>query len=54
MKTVGDQELMLLRDIAEIGPSTVGEVAERFGEPRGLARIWQRVKDYFRLWPFRY
>jgi branched-chain amino acid transport system permease protein len=23
-------------------------------EPRGLARIWQRVKDYFRLWPFRY
>lgn len=38
MKTVGDQELMLLRDIAETGPSTVGEVAERFGEPRGLAR----------------
>ncbi|MBA2529410.1 MAG: branched-chain amino acid ABC transporter permease [Euzebyales bacterium] len=23
-------------------------------EPRGLARIWQRCKDYFRLWPFRY
>jgi branched-chain amino acid transport system permease protein len=23
-------------------------------EPRGIARIWQRVKDYFRLWPFRY
>jgi branched-chain amino acid transport system permease protein len=23
-------------------------------EPRGLARIWQRTKDYFRLWPFRY
>jgi len=23
-------------------------------EPRGLARIWQRVKDYFGLWPFRY
>lgn len=23
-------------------------------EPRGLARIWERVKDYFRLWPFRY
>ena len=22
-------------------------------EPRGLARLWQRVKDYFRLWPFR-
>lgn len=38
MKTVGDQELALLREIAEAGPSTVGEVAERFGEPRGLAR----------------
>jgi len=23
-------------------------------EPRGLARIWQRAKDYFRLWPFRH
>jgi branched-chain amino acid transport system permease protein len=23
-------------------------------EPRGLARIWQRIKDYLRLWPFRY
>ena len=23
-------------------------------EPRGLARVWQRIKDYFRLWPFRY
>jgi branched-chain amino acid transport system permease protein len=23
-------------------------------EPKGLARIWQRMKDYFRLWPFRY
>jgi len=23
-------------------------------EPRGIARIWQRMKDYFRLWPFRY
>jgi branched-chain amino acid transport system permease protein len=23
-------------------------------EPRGLDRIWQRVKDYFRFWPFRY
>ena len=23
-------------------------------EPRGLARLWQRIKDYFRLWPFRY
>ncbi len=23
-------------------------------EPKGLARIWERMKDYFRLWPFRY
>jgi branched-chain amino acid transport system permease protein len=23
-------------------------------EPRGLARMWQRAKDYFRIWPFRY
>lgn len=23
-------------------------------EPRGLARIWERTRDYFRLWPFRY
>jgi branched-chain amino acid transport system permease protein len=23
-------------------------------EPRGLARIWERARDYFRLWPFRY
>ncbi|MQA26663.1 MAG: branched-chain amino acid ABC transporter permease [Micromonosporaceae bacterium] len=23
-------------------------------EPRGLNRIWQRVKDYIRFWPFRY
>jgi branched-chain amino acid transport system permease protein len=23
-------------------------------EPKGLARVWQRGKDYFRLWPFRY
>jgi branched-chain amino acid transport system permease protein len=23
-------------------------------EPRGLARLWQRTKDYFRIWPFRY
>jgi predicted transcriptional regulator len=38
MKTVGDQELALLRDVAETGPSSVGEVAQRFGEPRGLAR----------------
>ncbi|MCY1019382.1 BlaI/MecI/CopY family transcriptional regulator [Pyxidicoccus sp. MSG2] len=37
-KPVGDQELTVLRYLAEHGPATVGEVAERFGEPQGLAR----------------
>lgn len=23
-------------------------------EPEGLARLWRKVKDYFRLWPYRY
>ncbi|WP_426755348.1 BlaI/MecI/CopY family transcriptional regulator [Myxococcus sp. Y35] len=37
-KPVGEQELAVLRYVAERGPATVGEVAERFGEPQGLAR----------------
>jgi predicted transcriptional regulator len=37
-KAVGEQELALLRWVAEHGPASVGEVAERFGEPQGLAR----------------
>ena len=37
-KAVGDQELAVLRYVAEHGPITVGEVAERFGEEQGLAR----------------
>ena len=37
-KTIGDQELALLRHIAEGGPASVGEVVEAFGAPRGLAR----------------
>ena len=35
---VGDQELALLRWVAERGPVSVGEAAEAFGAPRGLAR----------------
>jgi predicted transcriptional regulator len=35
---MGDQELALLTFIAERGGATVGEVAELFGGPRGLAR----------------
>ena len=37
-RSIGDQELALLRYIAVQGPMTVGQVAEGFGEPRGLAR----------------
>jgi predicted transcriptional regulator len=37
-KTIGDQELALLRHVAEAGPVSVGEVVEGFGAPRGLAR----------------
>jgi predicted transcriptional regulator len=37
-KTIGDQELALLRFVAEHGPLSVGQAMERYGEPRGLAR----------------
>ena len=37
-KSIGDQELALLRHVAEQGPVSVGQVAEGFGAPRGLAR----------------
>jgi predicted transcriptional regulator len=37
-KSIGDQELALLRFVSEAGQSTVGQAAERFGQPRGLAR----------------
>jgi len=36
--TLGDRELALLRWIAERGGATVGEAAESYGEPKGLAR----------------
>ncbi len=36
--TVGEQELALLRHIADAGSATVGEVAETFGRDRDLAR----------------
>src|SRR5437763_10767081 len=35
---LGAQELEVLRFVAEHGPASVGEVAEQFGAPRGLAR----------------
>ena len=36
--TIGEQELALLRHIADRGPVTVGEAVEDFGAERGLAR----------------
>jgi predicted transcriptional regulator len=36
--TIGEQELALLRHIADRGNLSVGEAAEQFGASRGLAR----------------
>jgi predicted transcriptional regulator len=36
--TIGEQELALLRHIADRGSLSVGDAAEQFGAPRGLAR----------------
>jgi predicted transcriptional regulator len=36
--SIGEQELALLRHIADQGGASVGDVAESFGTPRGLAR----------------
>src|SRR5262245_64187421 len=36
--TIGEQELALLRYVADAGGATVGEVAEGFGRERQLAR----------------
>ena len=36
--SVGEQELALLRHIADRDGATVGEAAEEFGAPRRLAR----------------
>ena len=51
---LGDQELALLTFIAERGSATVGEVADEFGTPRGLARstvltMMERLRDKRRL-----
>lgn len=53
-KPVGEQELALLRWVAEHGPSSVGEVAERWGAPQGLARstvltVMERLRAKGRL-----
>jgi predicted transcriptional regulator len=38
LKSIGDQELALLRFVSDAGRVTVGQAAERFGQARGLAR----------------
>ena len=46
----------LIRQLSAIQLLLFGIVIVAFllFEPRGLARLWQRIKDYFRIWPFRY
>ena len=38
LKSIGDQELALLRFISERGQATVAEAVDGFGQPRSLAR----------------
>lgn len=38
VKSIGDQELALLRFVSEHAPVTVAQAAAGFGQPRGLAR----------------
>ena len=37
-KSIGDQEMVLLRFISDAGRTTVAQAVEGFGQPRGLAR----------------
>jgi len=37
-RSLGDQELDLLRYLSEAGASTVGEAVDGYGSPRGLSR----------------
>jgi len=37
-KSIGDQELALLRFVSDAGRATVAQAVEGFGQPRGLAR----------------
>jgi predicted transcriptional regulator len=38
VKSIGDQELALLRFVSDRGQATVAQAVEAFGQPRGLAR----------------
>lgn len=46
----------LIRELPAVQVTLFGLILVVFllFEPRGLARLWGRTKDYFRLWPFRY
>lgn len=53
---VGDTVPMISRELPAVQVGVFGLVIVLFliFEPRGLARLWQRMCDYVRLWPFRY
>jgi branched-chain amino acid transport system permease protein len=53
---LGDSIPVLLSRVPAIEQVVFGLVIILFllFEPRGLAQIWQRMKDYIRFWPFRY
>ena len=55
-RNVRDTIPVLAREMPAIQLVVFGLVIVLFllFEPRGLDRTWQRVKDFFRLWPFRY
>jgi branched-chain amino acid transport system permease protein len=54
--SVGDRVTFLVSRLPAIENAVFGLVIIIFllAEPRGLDRIWQRLKDYVRFWPFRY
>ena len=56
LTSVGDRVAFLTSRLPAIENAVFGLVIIIFllAEPRGLDRIWQRLKDYVRFWPFRY
>lgn len=56
LHAVGGSVPVLLSRLPAIENAVFGLVIIVFllVEPRGLDRIWQRMKDYIRFWPFRY
>jgi branched-chain amino acid transport system permease protein len=56
LPVIGDTVPFLVGRLPAIENAVFGLVIVLFllFEPRGLDRIWQRMKDYIRFWPFRY